>query len=130
MSAIKNSSLSPKLSKRKLCVSNDENWKTMLPLGGVRAGPVARESVLMECLVTGTPRVHDSELSGMDAVWNKANHSLFVLKHDLDQPYSMVYVFRYLISLTHQNLKIEESFLSLRLMGIKLSLMQIMVHVF
>lgn len=130
MSAIKNSSLSPKVSKIKLCVSNDENWKTMLLLGGVRAGPVAPESVLMECPVAGTPRVHDSKLSGVDAVWNKPNHSLFLLKHDLDQPYSIVYVFRYLISLTQQNLKIEESFLSLHLMGIKLSLMQIMFHVF
>lgn len=86
--------------------------------------------VLMVCLVIGTLSVHDSKLSGMDAVWNKRNHSLFLLKHDLDQPYSMVYVFRYLISSTQQNLKIEESFLSLLLMGIKLSLMQIMFHVF
>lgn len=105
---------------------NEENWKTMLLLGGARVGPVAPASVLMECPVTRTLSVHDSELSGMDAVWNKPNPSLCLLKHDLDQPYSMVYIFRYLISLTQQNLKIEESFLSLRLMGIELSLMKIM----
>lgn len=102
----------------------------MLLLGGARAGPVAPESVLMECPVTRTPSVHDSKLSGMGAIWNKPNHSLFLLKHDLDQPYSMVYVFRYLILLTQQNLKIEESFLSLRLMGIELSLMQILFRGF
>lgn len=37
-------------------------------LGGARAGPVAPESVLMECPVIGTLSVNDSELSGMDAV--------------------------------------------------------------
>lgn len=126
MSAIKNSSLRPKVSKGKLRVCNEENWKTVLLLGGARVGTVAPASVLMECPVTRTLSVHDSELSGMDAVWNKPNPSLCLLKHDLDQPYSMVYIFRYLISLTQQNLKIEESFLSLRLMGIELSLMKIM----
>lgn len=89
--------LSPKVSKGNLHVCNNENWKTMLLLGGARAGTVAPESVLMECPVTGTLSIHDSELSGMDAVCNKWNPSLFLLKHDLDQLYSMVYIFRYLI---------------------------------
>lgn len=52
MSAIKNSSLNPKVSKGKLRVCNEENWKTVLLLGGARAGPVAPESVLMECPMT------------------------------------------------------------------------------
>lgn len=40
----------------------------MLLLGGARAGPVALESVLMECPVIGILSVHDSKLSGKDAV--------------------------------------------------------------
>lgn len=66
----------------------------------------------------------------MYTVCSKLSPSLLLLKHGLDQSYPKVYGFRYLISLTQQNLKIEESFLLVHLIGIELSLVQIMFRGF
>lgn len=52
ISANKSSPLSPKVSKGKLFVCNDENWKAVLILDWARAGAVAPESVLLKDGVT------------------------------------------------------------------------------